>query len=507
MKYIRNNEADGVFERLLRAEFGRTSGLGAPCAQFDPDLSAAYVERNLTPREVSRFEVHLAGCSNCRIQVARLARAGYQASLAEVEETAPSFERRYRGSDSIFSRISSYLLQPQWIAIATTALVVLIAVPVFVILKNAKSMQGPEGRNFAESREGPAAVEPESRPGPQQGDSVTSRTESDGTADLSRSGGVAGYFSDQRTTPPTSNPPSGTGQATAGVPAGEVGGLAAPAAARPSDAPAQKTDGGNRQLDADKPSEPGRLAQNQPQQTNQLPNRPRTFDQVTVTAGAAPIQEKQLQDQLPVSSAQRSSGQGGKTEDKEATAKKAEQASASEQISPKEAQTLPEDDSKKDKVSILRPGGGSVDAARTRDRGTIRPKDSEPPKIESTHDEAERRIAKGPAKDFATTGRSEAESVHKPAAQPLARSPKLERRVETKRFRMQAGIWTDRDFKPAKEIPVVTLVRESEIFKSALEKQPALRGFLAGFGVDDRVIVVYKGIVYKVVPPVVPSKD
>ena len=68
---------------------------------------------------------------------------------------------------------------------------------------------------------------------------------------------------------------------------------------------------------------------------------------------------------------------------------------------------------------------------------------------------------------------------------------------------MQAGIWTDRDFKPAKEIPAVTLIRDSEVYKSALEKQPGLKVFLASFASDERVIVVYKGVVYKVVP----SKD
>jgi hypothetical protein len=181
--------------------------------------------------------------------------------------------------------------------------------------------------------------------------------------------------------------------------------------------------------------------------------------------------------------------------------RKVDQAARSEQISPKEAQTLPEDD--KNTGVILKPGGGGSEVARAKDgHTTIRPKDSEPPKNESNHDETERGIAKkGPARDFAgSAGRSDVDSVHKPATPQLTKGQKVERRVDTKRFRMQAGVWTDRDFKPAREIPAVTLIRDTEVYKSALEKQPGLKTFLAGFGSDERVVVVYKGIVYKILP-------
>src|SRR5262249_9211728 len=114
----------------------------------------------------------------------------------------------------------------------------------------------------------------------------------------------------------------------------------------------------------------------------------------------------------------------------------------------------------------------------------------------------ERGIAKkGPAREFATGSRADADSVRKPAAQPLVRGQRVERRGENKRFRLLAGIWTDKDFKPGREVAAVTLVRDSEVYKSALEKQPGLKGLLAGFGADERVVVVYKNIVYKVVPP------
>src|SRR5262245_57722672 len=143
MKYIRNNQADGVLERLLRAEIGRASRTGAPCTNFDPDFSAAYIERNLTPGEVARYEVHLAACPSCRIQVASLARSGYRTTFDQAAERMPAFEaaRKDQRSYFRFSRIFSYLLQPQWIAVATASLVLLLAVPIFVILKNARQFQ------------------------------------------------------------------------------------------------------------------------------------------------------------------------------------------------------------------------------------------------------------------------------------------------------------------------------------------------------------------------------
>src|SRR5215472_14156652 len=141
MKYISNNEADGVLERLLQAEIGRASRNGAPCAQFDPDLSTAYIERNLTAGEISRYEVHLAACPNCRIQVANLARLGYADTAIETAPRIVSSSKvtgRDRSIQSSVSRAFAYFLQPQWIAVGTAGLVLLLALPVFIILKNSK---------------------------------------------------------------------------------------------------------------------------------------------------------------------------------------------------------------------------------------------------------------------------------------------------------------------------------------------------------------------------------
>jgi hypothetical protein len=497
MKYISNNEADGVLERLLRAEIGRATRTGAPCAQFDPDFSTAYIERNLTLGEVARYEVHLAACPKCRIQVAALARMGYQAAVAETAPPiVPSAEafRTPRSIQGIIPRLFGYLVQPQWIAIGTAALVLLLAVPVFIILKSSKlspqgdlmSARSPEPAPPAAGKEASADVN-------QQGDSVHA-------LQSYRESASNGEPLKDREAPTTESPsPAATPLATRAT--GVIAGAPATTApAGPSDAVSEKTAADERSREAANAPALRQVTESNPQPNRQQDNE-QQYNQANskpaVLAATGQVQEKQ---QSPAPPSQVPAGQ-----QYDAVAKKVEQPANSEQISPKEAQTIPEDD-KRTGVRVVRPGEVGADRAKAKEGGAaIRPKDSEPPRPESNRDESERRIAKRPATESApgAGGRSDVDSVHKSTTPLLARSQKLERRVDTKRFRMQAGFWTDRDFKPAKEIPAVTLIRDSEVYKSALEKQPGLKVFLAAFGSEERVIVVYKGIVYKITP----SKD
>ena len=497
MKYISNNEADGVLERLLRAEIGRASRNGAPCAQFDPDFSTAYIERNLTPGEIGRYEVHLAACPNCRIQVAKLARLGYaEIPVEAAREIVSSSEisGRARNKEMGFSRAFAYLLQPQWIAIGTAALLLLVALPVFFILKNSR----PNPRSVISDATSAGTLEP--------APPVVDREESNGNLQrgyLTQGQSGVSSGSASKDSVPSDNKSLASGSSSAGpappaaVSAGDnslVDAIPSGTVAGPSGAAPQKTAAG----EAGKQSEGTQVAESNPQPSRQQDHeqqRNQTKSKVEVTAMTGEVREKQ---QSPAPPSQVVADQYN------AAAKKVEQPASSEQISSKQAQTLPEDD-KRSGVSVLRQRDIGTDATRAKEGyATIRPKDSEPPKTksESNREETERRIAKkGPSKEpTGGAGRGDVDTVHKPATQQLTKGQKVEKRVDTKRFRMQAGVWTDRDFKPAKEIPAVTLIRDTEVYKSALEKQPGLKTFLAGFGPDERVIVVYKGIVYKILP-------
>src|SRR5262245_64495305 len=77
---------DGVTDRLLRAYVSRPLNSHQSCPEFDPDLTNAYVERNLTGAARSRFEAHLSECVACRGSVVALKRF----AEAERPASAPS---------------------------------------------------------------------------------------------------------------------------------------------------------------------------------------------------------------------------------------------------------------------------------------------------------------------------------------------------------------------------------------------------------------------------------
>jgi hypothetical protein len=75
-----------------------------------------------------------------------------------------------------------------------------------------------------------------------------------------------------------------------------------------------------------------------------------------------------------------------------------------------------------------------------------------------------------------------------------------ERRFSGKKFLFKDGAWTDKDFNPNKDLPVVTIIRDSNVYNEVLTKRPGLKPFLTGFQATERAIIVYKGTVYKLIP-------
>ena len=75
-----------------------------------------------------------------------------------------------------------------------------------------------------------------------------------------------------------------------------------------------------------------------------------------------------------------------------------------------------------------------------------------------------------------------------------------ERKLSGKKFLFKDGAWTDKDYDPDKDLPVVTIIRDSNVYKEVLGKRSGLKPFLTGFSASDRAIIVYKGTVYKLIP-------
>ena len=75
-----------------------------------------------------------------------------------------------------------------------------------------------------------------------------------------------------------------------------------------------------------------------------------------------------------------------------------------------------------------------------------------------------------------------------------------ERKFSGKKFLFLDGAWTDKDFDPNKDLPIVTIIRDSNVYSEVLNKRPGLKPFLTGFHASERAIIVYKGTVYKLIP-------
>jgi hypothetical protein len=75
-----------------------------------------------------------------------------------------------------------------------------------------------------------------------------------------------------------------------------------------------------------------------------------------------------------------------------------------------------------------------------------------------------------------------------------------ERKIGGKTFQLQDGVWTDRGFDSNKNMPVVNIVRDSNVYKDLIVKQTGLKSYLDAFSENERAIIVYKGKVYKLIP-------
>jgi Ca-activated chloride channel family protein len=79
--------------------------------------------------------------------------------------------------------------------------------------------------------------------------------------------------------------------------------------------------------------------------------------------------------------------------------------------------------------------------------------------------------------------------------QDVASASSQMRKVVDKTFYLREGVWTDADFKPEAKLPETALVFGSDAYFDLLKRERKLADF---FALGERVVVVYKGRVYRV---------
>jgi hypothetical protein len=75
-----------------------------------------------------------------------------------------------------------------------------------------------------------------------------------------------------------------------------------------------------------------------------------------------------------------------------------------------------------------------------------------------------------------------------------------QKKIGNKKFFFKDNTWTDKDFDPSKDLPVVTIIRDSNVYKEELAKRTGLKPYVERFTGTERAIIVYKGTVYKLIP-------
>jgi hypothetical protein len=75
-----------------------------------------------------------------------------------------------------------------------------------------------------------------------------------------------------------------------------------------------------------------------------------------------------------------------------------------------------------------------------------------------------------------------------------------ERKINGKTFFFRSGTWTDKNYDPDKDLPIVTVIRDSNVYKELLSRRTGLKPIMEKFTAAERAIIVYKGTVYKLIP-------
>jgi hypothetical protein len=441
------NIEDQVMDNLLRSYLKQQKQPEINCEGFDADLASLYLERVLTEKETARYEIHLYECSPCRNSVVALAHFAEQEIPFTV--TAPVTEKpavntllasesktvEESGTNWLESlkRFFALLITPRYALGAVAALVLAVSIPFVLSQKAGKT---PDSQNKAAS---------EAKSAEENSSGLVAQTPAmagGAPADLKREP-VSPAVNNSASSPEGANHPA-SGQAGSG--SGSANGDSVPIVPV---------------VDVPRETEKKEVAKSD--STTVAENKTAT-EETAKKAGEPPIVASVAQ-----------------------PAPRAIERRELPRIEAEEALKLPKND--KDTASkTLKPGtsDGSVASASRPTGPTIRPQDG---------------AVKPPASSTDSGGRSLADKGKSLRAESDARKERphasASRKVDNKTFWLIDDIWTDKDYRKDKELPVVTLSRESDVYKEVLEKHSGLQKFFKGFAANEKVIVVYKGTVYR----------
>jgi len=166
-------------------------------------------------------------------------------------------------------------------------------------------------------------------------------------------------------------------------------------------------------------------------------------------------------------------------------------------IDKSKALRLPEEGKTGD-VNVLK--GATRDDYRAKEKtGAIKSQDA-PPADTSSDPSAPRRVAAQPGSRLVARSTSD-EASHGTAAPAAAGKPeKAERRIEGKRFRLVNGVWIDKSYRAQGAMAAITVTKDSDVYNQLIAKEAGLKTYLSHFGSDERAVIVYKKIAYKLVP-------
>jgi len=150
----------------------------------------------------------------------------------------------------------------------------------------------------------------------------------------------------------------------------------------------------------------------------------------------------------------------------------------------------------KDKAETvtLRPGRGVGEERDEKKEATIRPDQNIAPPPKPQTPEPHGGARKMSAREVGSALRGGGEMARS------SRSRLPGKKIAKKQFWLRDNVWTDEDYNPDKDIPVTTIIRDSDVYKEVMVERAGTKPYLTGFGENESVIFVYKGTVYKLVP-------